>query len=392
MLKPLTVWITTNCGKFLEMEIPGHLTCLLRNLYAGQEAAVRTWRVTTGWFKIGKGVRRGWILSPRLFNFYAEFSSVESLSPVWLFATLWIAAHQASLSITNSQSLLKLMVMPSNISFSVVPFSSCLQSFPSSESFPRSQFFTSVGQSIGLQHQFFMWNAGLDESRGRIKIVWRNTNKLRYADTTLVAESEQQLKSLLMRVKEESEKAGINLNIQKTKIMASGSIISCQIDGEKVETVADFIFFGSKITADSNCSHKIKRCLLLGRKAMTNLDSLLKNRDIILPTKVSIVKTMVFPVVTYGCESWTIKKAERWKTDAFELWCWRILLRVPWTARRSKQSILKEINSEYSLEGLMLKLKLQSFGHLMWGANSLEKTLMLGKIDGKRRRGQQRMR
>ena len=150
MLKPLTVWITTNCGKFLEMEIPAHLTCLLRNLYAGQEAAVRTWRVTTGWFKIGKGVRRGWILSPRLFNFCAEFSSVESLSPVRLFATLWIAAHQASLSITNSQSLLKLMVMPSNISFSVVPFSSCLQSFPPSESFPRSQFFTSVGQSIGL--------------------------------------------------------------------------------------------------------------------------------------------------------------------------------------------------------------------------------------------------
>ena len=153
-----------------------------------------------------------------------------------------------------------------------------------------------------------------------------------------------------------------------------------------METVADFIFFGSKITADSDCSHKIKRCLLLGRKAVRNLDSLLKNRDIILPTKVSIVKTMVFPLVTYGCESWTIKKAERWKTDAFELWCWRTLLRVPWTARRSKQSILKEINSEYSSEGLMLKLKLQSFGHLMWRANSLEKT-WCGKDWGQEEKG-----
>ena len=149
---------------------------------------------------------------------------------------------------------------------------------------------------------------------------------------------------------------------------------------------------GSKITADGDCSHEIKRCLLLGRKAMTNLDSILKSRDITLPTKVHLVKSMVFPVVMYGCESWTIKKAEHWRIDAFELWCWRRLLRVPWTARRSNQSILKEISPEYSLEGLMLKLKLQNFGHWMWRTDSLGKTLMLEKIEGGRRRGQQRMR
>ena len=159
-----------------------------------------------------------------------------------------------------------------------------------------------------------------------------------------------------------------------------------------METVRVFILGGSKITADGDCSHEIKRHLLLGRKAMTNLNSLLKSRDIILPTKVHLVKAMVFPVVMYGCESWTIKKAERWRIDAFELWCWRRLLRVPWTARRSNQSILKEISPEYSLEGLMLKLKLQSFDYLMWRTDSFEKTLMLGKIEGGRRRGQQRMR
>ena len=162
-----------------------------------------------------------------------------------------------------------------------------------------------------------------------------------------------------MKVKEESEKVGSKLNIEKTKIMASGPITSWQIDGETVETVSDFIFRGSKITADGDCSHEIKRRLLLGRKVMTNLDSIFKSRDITLPTKVCLVKAMVFPVVTYGCESWTMKKAECRRTDAFELWCWRRLLRVSWTARRSNQSILKEISPEYSLEGLMLKLKLQ---------------------------------
>ena len=169
----------------------------------------------------------------------------------------------------------------------------------------------------------------------------------------------------MMKVKEESEKVGLKLNVQKTKIMASGPITSWQIDGETVQTVADFIFLGSKITADGNCSHEIKRRLLLGRKAMTNLDSILKSRDITFPTKVHLVKAMVFPVVMYGCESWTINKAEHQRIDAFELWCWRRLLRVPWTARRSNQFILKEINSGCSLEGLMLKLKLQYFGHLM---------------------------
>ena len=177
-------------------------------------------------------------------------------------------------------------------------------------------------------------------------------------DSTLMAEVQEELKSFLMKVKEESEKAGLKLNIQKTKIMASGPITSFQIDRETMETVTDFIFLASKITADGNCSHEIKRCLLLGRKAMTNIDSMLKSRDINLPAMVHMVKAMVFPVVMYGCESWAIKKSECRRIDAFELWCWRRLLRVPWTTRRSNQSILKEINPEYSSEGLMLKLKL----------------------------------
>ena len=174
--------------------------------------------------------------------------------------------------------------------------------------------------------------------------------------------------------------------------MASGPTSSWQIDGKTVETVADFTFWGSKITSDGDCSHEIKRDFLLGRKVMTNLDSILKSRDITLPTKVHLVKAMVFPVVMFGCESWTIKKAECWRIDGFELWCWRRSLRVHWTARRSNQSILKEISPEYSLEGLMLKLKLQYFGHLMWRTDSSEKTLMLGKIEGRRKGGQHRMR
>ena len=194
-----------------------------------------------------------------------------------------------------------------------------------------------------------------------------------------------------MKVKEESEKVALKLNIQETKIMTSSPITSCQIDGETLETVTNFIFLGPKITADGDCSHEIKRCLLFERKTMTNQDSILKSRDIILSAKVCLVKSMVFPVVMYGYESWTIKKAEHWRTDAFELWHWRRLLRVPWTARRSNQSILKEINPGCSLEGLMLKLKLQNFGHLMQRTDSLEKTLMLGKIEGRRRRGWQRI-
>ena len=296
-----------------EMDIPDHLTCLLRNLYAGQEATVRTGHGTTDWFQIGKGVRKGCILSPlfSLFNLYAEY---------------------------------------------------------------------------------IMRNAGLDEAQAGIKIAESNINNLRDADdTTLMAESEEELKSLLMKVKEENEKVGLKLNIQKTKIMASGPITSWQIDGETVETVSDFILGGSKITANCDCSHEIKRRLLLGRKAMTNLDSILKSRDITLPTKVHLVKAMVFPVVMYGCESWTVKKAECRKIDAFELWCWGRLLRVPLTARRSNQSILKEISPGCSLEGLILKLKLQYFGLLMRRADSLEKTLMLGGSGGRRRRGRQRM-
>ena len=233
------------------MGIPDHL---LRNLYAGQEATVRTKHGTTDWFQIRKGVCQGHILSPCLFNFYAGY---------------------------------------------------------------------------------IMRNAGLEEGQGGIKIAGRNINNLRYADdTTLMAESEEELKSLLMKVKEESEKVGLKLNIQKTKIMASGPITSWEIDGETVETVSDFIFLGSKkitakITADGDCSHEIKRRLLLGRKVMTNLGSIFKSRDITLPTKVRLVKAMVFPVIMYQCESWTVKKAECQRIDAFELWCWRILLKSP---------------------------------------------------------------
>ena len=188
-----------------------------------------------------------------------------------------------------------------------------------------------------------------------------------------------------MKVKEESEKVDLKLNIQKTKFVAFGPITSWEINGERV---SDFIFLGSKITADGDCNHELKRRLLLGRKAMTNLDSIFKSRDITLLTKVHPVKAMVFPILMYGYESWSIKKAEHRRIDAFELWCWRRLLRVLWTARRSNQSILKEISSEYSLEGLMLNLKLQYFGHLMQRADSFEKTLMLGKMEGRRRRWQ----
>ena len=231
-----------------------------------------------------------------------------------------------------------------------------------------------------------MRNAGLEEQAG-IKIARRNINNLSYADdTTLLTERAEKLKSLLMRVKEESENVGLKLNIQKIKIMASDPITSWEIDGETGETVSDFIFWGPQITADGDCSHLIKRRLLLG-KVMTNLGSILKSRDITLPTKDCLVKAMVFPVVMYGCESWTVKKVERQRIDTFELWCWRRLLRVPWTARKSNQSILKEISPGISSEGMMLKLKLQYCGHLMGRVDSLEKTLMLGGIGGRRKRG-----
>ena len=204
----------------------------------------------------------------------------------------------------------------------------------------------------------------MDEAQAGIKIAGRNINLSCADDTTLMEESEE-LKSLLMKLKDDSEKVGLKLNIQKTKIMASGPITSWQIDEETVKTVADFSWGGSKITAYDDYNHEIKRHLLFGRKVMTTLDSILKSIGITLPTNVHLVKAIVFPVVMYGCESWTIKKAEDQRSDALELWCWRRLLRVPWTARRSNQSILKEINPECSLEGLMLKLKLQHFGHWM---------------------------
>ena len=265
--------------------IPNHLICLFRNLYTGQEATVRTGHGTTDWFQVGKGVHHGCILSPCLFNLYAE----------------------------------------------------CI-----------------------------MRNTGLEEAQAGIKIAGRYINNLRFADdTTIMSESEEELKSLLKKVKVESEKIGLKLNIQKTKIMASGPITSCEIDGETVETVADCIFLSSKTTADGEWSHETKIHVLLGKKIMTTLDSILKSRDITLPSKVRLVKAMVYPVVMYGCESWTVKKAESQRIDAFELWCWRRLLRVPWTARRSNQSILKEISSGCSLEGLMLMLKLQYFGYLL---------------------------
>ena len=227
---------------------------------------------------------------------------------------------------------------------------------------------------FNLYAEYIMRNAKLDEAQAGIKTAGRSINNLRYADdTTLMAESAKE-------PLDESEKVGLKLNIQKTKIIASGPINSWHIDGE---TVTDFILGGSKITADGDCSHEIKRRLLLGRKVMTNLDSILKSRDITLPTKVCLVKAIVFPVVMYVCKSWTTKKAECRRIDAFDLWCWRRLLRVPWTARRSNQSILKEISPEYSMKGLMLKLKLQYFGHLMQRTDdSFEKTLMLVKIEG----------
>ena len=247
-----------------------------------------------------------------------------------------------------------------------------------------------------------MQNAWLDKAQADIKIAGRTINNLKYAyDITLMAKSKEELKSFLMKVKEESENVGLKLNIQKTNIMASGPITSGQIDDETMEIGTDFLFLGSKISTDGDCSHEIKRCLLLGRKAMTNLDTILKSGDITLPTKVHLVKAMVSPVVIYGCESWTIKKAECRRIHAFELWCWTVVLNCGvelWTLESPLDN--KEIQPvhpkgsqpEYWLKGLMVKLKLQYFGPLMWRTDSIEKTLILGKIEGRRRRGWQRMR
>ena len=229
-----------------------------------------------------------------------------------------------------------------------------------------------------------MRNTGLEEAQTGIKIAGRNINPLRYADgTALMAESEGELKSLLMKVKEESDKVGLKLNIQKTKIRASGPITSWEMDGKQWKQCQALFFWAPKSLQMVTAAMKLKDAYSL-EEVMTNLDSILKSRDITLPTKVHLVKAMVFPVVMYGCESWTLKKAERQRIDAFELWCWRRLLRALWTARRSNQSILKEISPGISLQGMMLKLKLQYFGHLMQRVDSLENTLMLGGIGGRR--------
>ena len=240
---------------------------------------------------------------------------------------------------------------------------------------------------FNLYAEYIMRNTGLEEAQAGIQIAGRNINNLRYVDdTTLMAESEEELKSLLMKVKEEGEKVGLKINIQKTKIMACSSITSWEIDGETVETVTDFILGCSKISADGDCSHEIKT-LTPWKESYEQSKQHIKKQRHYFANKICLVKAMVFPVVMYGCKSWTIKKAERGKIDAFELWCWRRLLRVLWTVRISKKSILKEISPGCSLEGLRLKLKLQYFGQLMQGADTFEKTLMLGEIEGRRRRG-----
>ena len=280
------------------MGAPTHLICFLINLYVDHEATVETDFGEAEWFKIGKGVRQGCILSPYLFNLHAEH---------------------------------------------------------------------------------IMRNAGLEEAEAGIKIGERNINNLRYADdTTLMAESEEDLKELLMKVKKESQKAGLMLNVKKTKIMSTGCITQVKIDEEEVEVVKDFVYLGSIIHMDSDCICEIRRRLLLGRKVMTNLDKLIRCRDITLSTKVRIVKAKVFPVTTYGSESWTIRRAERKKIDAFELWCWRRSLNIPWTARRTNKSILDEMKPICSLETSMAKLRLKYFGHIMRRQDSLEKSLMLG--------------
>ncbi|CAF3391752.1 unnamed protein product [Rotaria socialis] len=296
----------------LEMGVPKHLIILMKNLYTNQQATVKTDYGNTNWFNIGKGVRQGCILSPYLFNLYAEH---------------------------------------------------------------------------------IMRKAGIEEAAGGIKIGGRNINNLRYADdTTIMAETADDLQYLLRKVKEESAAAGLKLNMKKTFVMTNAPIQEFYIDNDQVEIVKEFIFLGSSINIDGNCSNEIKRRLLMGRKAMVSLDKLIKSKDVSLATKIRITKTMVFPITTYGCESWTIKQADRRKIDAFELWCWRRLLRVPWTEKRTNRSVLQEIKPECSLEASMVKLKLSYFGHIMRRQDSLEKEIMLGMVGGKRRRGRQKKR
>jgi exonuclease III len=294
------------------MGVPEHLILLIKSVYKEQEATVRTAFGNTDWFKIGKGVRQGCILSPYLFNMYSEY---------------------------------------------------------------------------------IMRKAGLEEEEAGIKIGGIKINNLRYADdTTLMAEGEEDLRRLLRKIKEESLRFGLKLNMSKTKIMTTGRCDGFDIDGENVEVVKSFIFLGSRIEDDGGCEADVRRRLMLGRSAMIALNKIMKDKDVSRWTKIRIIKAMVFPVTMYGCESWTLRKRERKKIDAFELWIWRRLLRVPWTAKRTNQSILNEVRPEFSIEALMLKQRLSYFGHVMRAERSLEKKIMLGKIGGSRRRGRQRMR
>ncbi|CAF4950873.1 unnamed protein product, partial [Rotaria socialis] len=289
----------------LEMGVPKHLIILMKNLYTNQQASVKTDYGNTDWFNIRKGVRQGCILSPYLFNLYAEH---------------------------------------------------------------------------------IMRKVGIDEAACGIKIGGGNINNLRYADdTTIMTETAEGLQYLLGKVKEESAAAGLKLNMKKTFVMTNGPIQEFHIDNDQVEIVNELIFLGSSINTDGNCSNEIKRRLLMGRKATVSLDKLIKSKDISLATKIRITKTMVFPVTTYGCESWKIKQADRKKIDAFELWCWRKIPRVAWTEKRTNKSVLQEIKPECSLEASMVKLKLSYFGHIMRRQDSLEKEIMLGMVGGKRR-------
>ena len=329
------------------MGIPDHLS-FLWNMYTSQESIVRTGHGKMDWFQIGKGIGQGDILSPCLFNLYAEWKW-KPLSQVQLFMTPWAIYTSCNSPGQNtgmgSLSLLQ-GIFPTQVSNRGLLH--CR----------KILYQLSYQGSLSAEH--IMWNVRLNEAQAVINIAGKNINNLRYADDiTLMAESEEELKSLLMKVKRESEKADLKLNVQKTKITASGPITSWQIDGETMETVTDIIFLGSKITADSDCSHEIKQCWLLGRKTIANLDSVLKSRDITLPTKRSVwPKLCVFS--SSHVQMWEMNQKEGWmaRNDAFQLWHWR-LFRVPWTARRSNQSILKEINPEHSLEGLKLKLKLK---------------------------------
>ena len=347
-----------------EMRVPDYLTCLLRNLCAGQETTVRTGHETMDWFQVGKGVRQGCILSPRLFSLYAEY----------IMQNVGLDDSQIGNKITRRNNNFRYAddtTLMAESAAAAKSLQSCLTLCNPRDVSPPGSPIPGILQARTLE-----WVAISFSNAWKWRVKVKSLSRVRLLATPWTAAyqaplsmgfsrqeywsgvPEEELKNLLIRVKKKSENTGLKLRVQNTKIMAFGAITSWQIEVEKVEAVTDFIFLGSKITVDGDHSHEIRRCLLLGRKAMINLDSILKSRDIILPTNIHIVKAMVFPVAICKCESWTLKKAEHRRIVAFKLWCWRRLLWVPWMARRSNQSILKEIKPEYSLEGLMLKLKL----------------------------------